>query len=192
MKHLMSVSDLVQIFPGEQCLVLLLVEVDGEGLGLGAFLPQRAGAVPRQGVVPHLVVVGVPTRQDAAPAGAAQRRDSELHRRRRRFVTTDAFKHSNFESMNSLRSQTLLLRLLPKLSFSSWESAEHKPQNQCGSRRRPAQTSGEERSLHGAGYDRNQHQGSAVCCVLTQIYRNQVTTVHGNVSWMPEQPDFPE
>lgn len=75
-------SNLVEIFPSEEGLVLLLVEVDGEGRRLGAVLPQRAGAVPRQRVVPHLVVVRVLTRQDAAPAGAAQRRDRELQRKR--------------------------------------------------------------------------------------------------------------
>lgn len=73
-------SNLVEIFPSEERLVLVFVEVDGEGVGLGAFLPQGAGAVPGQGVVPHPVVVRVPTRQDAAPAGAAQRRHRELHR----------------------------------------------------------------------------------------------------------------
>lgn len=76
-------SHLVKIFPSEERLVFLFAEVDGEGLGLGAFLPQRAGAVPRQGVIPHFVVVGVPTCQNAAPAGAAQWCDRELHRRRK-------------------------------------------------------------------------------------------------------------
>lgn len=71
-------SHLVEILPSEERLVLELAEVGGEGLGLGAFLPLDAGAVPGHGVVPHPVVVGVPTRQDAAPAGAAQRRDREL------------------------------------------------------------------------------------------------------------------
>lgn len=72
-------SDLVQILPSEERLIFLFVEVDGEGGAFRTFLPQRAGAVPRQGVVPHLVVVGVLSRQDAAPAGAAQRRDCKLH-----------------------------------------------------------------------------------------------------------------
>lgn len=59
-------------------MVVHFVEEDGESLELGALLPLRAGAVPQQGVVPHLVVVGVLTGQNAASAGAAQRRDSKL------------------------------------------------------------------------------------------------------------------
>lgn len=70
--------NLVQVFPGEEGLVFELVEEDGEGLGLGALLPLGAGAVPRQGVVPHLVVVRVLTAQNAASAGAAQWRDCKL------------------------------------------------------------------------------------------------------------------
>lgn len=72
--------NLVEIFPGKECLILLFVQVDGQGHGLGTFLPQRTGAVSRQGVVPHLVVVRVLPRQNAAPAGAAQRRHCELYR----------------------------------------------------------------------------------------------------------------
>lgn len=75
-------SHLVEIFPSVERLVLELAEVDREGLGLGVFLPLDAGAVPGHGVVPHPVVVGVLTRQDAAPAGAAQRRDCKLSQER--------------------------------------------------------------------------------------------------------------
>lgn len=75
-------SHLVQILPSEERLVSQLVEVDGEGPRFGALLPQKAGAVPGQGVVPHPVVVGVTAAQNAAPAGAAQRRDGELGRKR--------------------------------------------------------------------------------------------------------------
>lgn len=71
-------SNLVEVFPPEERLVFEFAEEDGERLGLGALLPLRAGAVPRQGVVPHPVVVGVLTGQNAASAGAAQRRDRKL------------------------------------------------------------------------------------------------------------------
>lgn len=74
----MSCSHLVKVLPRKEGLILEFVEEDGESLGLGALLPLRAGAVPQQGVVPHLVVVGVLTGQNAASAGAAQRRDSIL------------------------------------------------------------------------------------------------------------------
>lgn len=74
----MNCSHLVQVLPRKERLVSNFVEEDGESLGLGALLPLRAGAVPQQGVVPHLVVVGVLTGQNAASAGAAQRRDSKL------------------------------------------------------------------------------------------------------------------
>lgn len=71
-------SDLVEVLPSEERLIFLFAEVDGEGLGLGPFLPHGAGAVPGQGVVPDLMVVGVPARQNAAPARAAERRGREL------------------------------------------------------------------------------------------------------------------
>lgn len=71
-------SHLVKVLPCKEGLISEFAEEDGESLGLGALLPLRAGAVPRQGVVPHLVVVGVLTGQNAASAGAAQRRDSIL------------------------------------------------------------------------------------------------------------------
>lgn len=71
-------SNLVKVFPRKERLIIQFVEEDGESLGLGPLLPLRAGAVPQQGVVPHLVVVGVLTGQNAASAGAAQRRDSKL------------------------------------------------------------------------------------------------------------------
>lgn len=74
----MARSNLVEVLPGEERLVFDFVEEDGEGLGLGALLPLGAGAVSRQGVVPHLVVVGVLTGQDAASAGAAEWRDCKL------------------------------------------------------------------------------------------------------------------
>lgn len=70
--------NLVEVFPREERLVFVFVEEDGERQGLGALLPLRAGAVPRQGVVPHPVVVGVLTGQNAASAGAAQWRDGKL------------------------------------------------------------------------------------------------------------------
>lgn len=73
-----SGSNLVKVFPRKERLISQFVEEDGESLELGALLPLRAGAVPQQGVVPHLVVVGVLTGQNAASAGAAQRRDSIL------------------------------------------------------------------------------------------------------------------
>ena len=76
-------ADLIEIFPSEERLVLLLAEVDWEGFSFGSFLPQSAGAVPRHRVVPDLVVVRVSTRQDAAAARAAQRRDCKLHRNRK-------------------------------------------------------------------------------------------------------------
>lgn len=72
--------NLVKIFPSKEGLVLHFAEVGVKGLCLGAFLPLDAGAVPTQGVVSHLVVVRVPTRENTAPAGAAQWRDCELHR----------------------------------------------------------------------------------------------------------------
>lgn len=74
----MLVTNLVKIFPGEERLVFLFTEVDGEGQRLGAFLPERARAVPRQGVVSHHVIVGVLTGQNAASAGAAEWRDCKL------------------------------------------------------------------------------------------------------------------
>lgn len=73
-----SGSNLVQVFPRKERLISQFVEEDGESLELGALLPLGAGAVPQQGVVPHLVVVGVLTGQNAASAGAAQRRDGIL------------------------------------------------------------------------------------------------------------------
>lgn len=76
-------TNLVKIFSRKECLVFQFVEVGGEGLCLGAFLPLKAGAVPIEGVVSHLVIVRVSTCQNTAPAGAAQWRDCELRRRRK-------------------------------------------------------------------------------------------------------------
>lgn len=73
-------TNLVKIFPRKECLVFQFVEVGGEGLCLGAFLPLKAGAVPVEGVVSHLVIVRVSTCHNTAPAGAAQWRDCELRR----------------------------------------------------------------------------------------------------------------
>lgn len=73
-----KLANLVEVFPSEERLVLLLAEVDGEGVRLGAFLPQSAGAVPGQRVVSHHVIVGVAAGQNAASARAAQWRDGEL------------------------------------------------------------------------------------------------------------------
>lgn len=71
-------SNLVEIFPSKEGLVLLLAEVEGEGGRLGALLPLDAGAVPGQRVVSHHVIVGVAAGQNAASARAAQWRDGEL------------------------------------------------------------------------------------------------------------------
>lgn len=78
LSRLLNCSHLVKVLPRKERLIFKFAEEDGESLGLGALLPLRAGAVPQQGVVPHLVVVGVLTGQNAASAGAAQRRDSKL------------------------------------------------------------------------------------------------------------------
>lgn len=71
-------SNLIEVFPSEESLVLLLAEVEGEGGRLGALLPQSAGAVPGQRVVSHHVIMGVAASQNATPARAAQWRDGEL------------------------------------------------------------------------------------------------------------------
>lgn len=71
-------SNLVEIFPSKEGLVLLLAEVQGEGGRLGALLPLGAGAVPGQRVVSHHVIVGVAAGQNAASARAAQWCDGEL------------------------------------------------------------------------------------------------------------------
>lgn len=78
MKPIDNCSHLVKVLPRKERLIFKFVEEDGESLGLRALLPLRAGAVPQQGVVPHLMVVGILTGQNAASAGAAQRRDRKL------------------------------------------------------------------------------------------------------------------
>lgn len=69
---------LVEVFPGEEGLVVLGLQQGGEGAGLFALLPGFAAAVALQRVVGDPVVVGVLPRQDAGSAGAAQRTGHEL------------------------------------------------------------------------------------------------------------------
>lgn len=66
-------ADLVQVLSPVEGLVQLLAQEDWEGCHLGPLLPRRAAAVAPQGVVAHLMVVGVLSRQDTATAGATQR-----------------------------------------------------------------------------------------------------------------------
>lgn len=51
--------NLVEVLSSKERVVLLFLEVDGEGPRLGPLLPQETGAVSGQGVIPHRVVVGV-------------------------------------------------------------------------------------------------------------------------------------